>query len=154
MKKFWFLISTNTVFDFTWSMQATWIEIRSHKTWGFIFDLHCLTFKYNFAENMVVQFAMGLVGNIKSLFLPLQIGTWRLEYSVCQLRADAYKNWVWDWFETQWYVQSLFEQSQHYLAYMWLLGILKLQKGQIMTMSKSDQSGARVLTCPQTQTFL
>ena len=40
-------------------------------------------------------------------------------------------------------VKSLFEQSLHYLhvACMWLRSMLKLQIGQILSMSKSDQSG-------------
>ena len=38
--------------------------------------------------------------------------------------------------------QSLFEKSVQDLAYMWFESVLKLQIGQILTMSKSDLYGA------------
>ena len=52
----------------------------------------------------------------------------------CENRGGAYKTfWVWDWFRSQAFFQSLFEQSLQYLAYMWLESMLKLQIGQILT---------------------
>jgi len=50
--------------------------------------------------------------------------------------------------------QALFEQSQQFLAFKWLESMLKLQTGQISTVSKPDQSGAWAWTWSRLKFFI